>query len=118
MFVCELEVAGEGGKRGVDIGNWSDVRLFIGASSALLGAADETFESSDGKALADAGAAVDALVLASLKPDLLDNAAKISGNFDLTSEIASHPGFLRSDGHAFLKSGWIVGANFGADAVF
>ena len=56
--------------------------LLAVARGALLGAADHAFERGDRQALADAGAAIDALIFARLKSNLFDDFAEIFGNFD------------------------------------
>ncbi len=117
-FVFEFEFAGDGRERSVEIGDAADGVCFAGASGALLGAADQIFESGDRKTLADAGAFVNALVIARLERDFLDNFAKVIGNFDSEFVIAVDPGFLGGDGDTFLNGGGIVGANFGSDTVF
>ena len=65
------------GNGGVDVGDARGDARFAIARGALLGAADDGFQAGDGQALADAGALVDALVLASQKGDLLDDFAKV-----------------------------------------
>src|SRR6266849_347119 len=117
-FVFELQFAGDGGKRGINVGDTGDDGPFAGASGTLFGAADEAFQSCDGQTLADAGAAVHTLVLAGLEGDFFHNLAEIVRHIDLLAGIAAHPGFLRRDGHAFLDACGIVGANLCADAVF
>ena len=52
------------------------------AHGALFRAADDAFEARDRQALADAGALVDALVLARQKCNLLDDFADVVGNID------------------------------------
>src|SRR5208283_307156 len=83
-----------------------------------LGAADYAFESGDGQALADAGATVHAFIVAGLKGDFFDDLTQIWGDFDFSGGVPVEPGFLRSDGHAFLDSGGVVGADFRAHTVF
>src|SRR6266849_446900 len=117
-FVFEFHFSGDGGEGGVNVGDASDDGLFAVASCALLGAADEAFEGGDGKTLADAGAAVDALVFASLEGDFFHDLAEIGRDVDLLAGIAAHPGFLRRDSHTFFDAGGIVGANLRADTVF
>src|SRR6266851_2439167 len=117
-FVFEFHFSGDGGEGGVDVGDAGDDGLFAVASGALLGAADEAFECGDGKTLADAGAAVDALVFARLEGDFFHDLAKIVGHVDFLAGIAAHPGFLSGDGHSFFDAGGIVRANLGTDAVF
>src|SRR6267142_1849406 len=117
-FVFELHFPGNGGKRGVDIGDAGDDGFFTGAGGAVLGATDEAFHRGDGEALADSGAAVHALVLARLERNFFDDLAQVLRDFDLFPGVAGDPGFLRGDGHAFFDAGGVVRANFGADAVF
>src|SRR5216684_6090478 len=117
-FVFEFHFSGDGGEGGVNVGDASDDGLFAVASCALLGAADEAFEGGDGKTLADAGAAVDALVFASLEGDFFHDLAEIGRDVDLLAGIAAHPGFLRRDSHTFFDAGGIMRANLCADTVF
>src|SRR5712664_117590 len=117
-FVLELQFSSDGREGGVDVGDAGDHGFFAVASGALLGAADEAFQSRDRQTLADTRAAVDALVLASLKRDFFDDLAEIVRHFDFLAGIAPHPSLLRRDGHSFLDARGIMGANFRADAVF
>src|SRR5437879_5242978 len=117
-FVFEFHLAGDGGKGGVNVGDARDEGFFAIARGALLGAADETLQSRDGQALADAGAAIHALVLARLESDFFHHLPEIRWHFNLLAGIAAHPGFLRGDGHSFFDGSRVVRANFGADAVF
>src|SRR5882672_7503955 len=117
-FVFELHFSGDGGKRGVDIGDAGNDGLFAGAGGAMLGAADEAFHCGNGETLADSGAAVHALVFSGLERNFFDDLAQIQRDFDLLTGVAGDPGFLGGDGHAFFYSGGIVRANFGADTVF
>ncbi len=71
-FVFELEFAGDGRKGGVNIGDACDGSFFADAGGALLGVADYAFQRCDWQALADAGAAVHALVFTSLEGDFFD----------------------------------------------
>src|SRR5690242_15409990 len=116
-FVFEFELAGDGGQRRVDIGNTGDGAFFSRAGGALFSAAHDAFENGDGKALADAGALVHALVFARLEGDFFDKLAEIARNVDFASGIARSPSLLGGDGHAFFDAGGVVGANFGADAI-
>ncbi len=100
------------------IGDAGDDGFFAGAGGAMLGAADEAFHRGDGETLADAGAAVHALVLARLEGDFFDDLAQVMRDFDFLAGVAGDPGFLRRDGHAFLNGGRVMCMNFGADAVF
>src|SRR5712692_7451865 len=117
-FVFEFHFSCDGGEGGVDVSDAGDDGLFAVASGALLGAADEAFECGDGETLADAGAAVHALVLARLEGDFFYNLAEILGHVDFLAGIAAHPCFLSGDGHSFFDAGGIVRANLGADAFF
>src|SRR5260370_27124016 len=110
-FVFEFQLAGNGREGGVDVGDTGDDVFFAVASGALLGAADEAFQSRDRQTLADTRAAVDALVLASLKRDFFDDLAEIMRYFDFLAGITAHPGLLRGDFHSFLNAGWIVRSN-------
>src|SRR6266481_844818 len=117
-FVFELHFSGDGGERSIDIGDAGDDGFFAGAGGAMLGATDEAFHRGDGETLADAGAAVHALVLARLEGDFFDDLAQVMRDFDFFAGVAGDPGFLRGDGHAFFYGGGIVRANFCADTVF
>src|SRR5712664_4983339 len=117
-FVFKFHFSSDGGERGIDISDASDDGFFAGAGGAMLGAADEAFHRGDGETLADAGAAVHALVLARLEGDFFDDLAQVMRDFDFFAGVAGDPGFLRGDGHAFLDGGRVMRTNFGADAVF
>src|SRR5438105_120069 len=117
-LVFELHLAGDGGKGGVNVGDARDDSFVTVPRGALLGAANETFQSRDGQALADAGAAVHALVFARLESDFFHHLPEIRWHVNLLSGIAAYPGFLRGDGHSFLDGCGVVRANFGANAVF
>src|SRR5260370_22736905 len=69
-FVFELHFAGDGGGGGLNIGNARRDSFVAIARRTLLGAADETFQRRDGKALADAGAAVHALFVARVENNI------------------------------------------------
>src|SRR5262249_35863654 len=116
-LVFEFELAGDGRKRSVDVGDSCDGGVFSRACRALLAAADDAFENGEWQALGDAGALVDAVVVAGLEGNFFDELAEISGDVDGAAGIAGDPGFLLGDGHAFGDGGWIVRANFSADAV-
>src|SRR5712664_3197767 len=117
-FVFELHFSGDGGERSIDIGDAGDDGFFAGAGGAMLGAADEAFQSGDGETLADSGTAVHALVFARLERNFFDDLAQVMRDFDFLAGVAGDPGFLRGNGHAFFDAGGVVRANFGADAVF
>src|SRR2546429_9749408 len=117
-LVFELHLAGDGGKGGVNVGDARDDGVFAVARRSLFGAADETLQSRDGQALADAGAAIHALVLARLESDFFHHLPKVRWHVNLLSGIAAYPGFLRGDGHSFLDGCGVVRANFGANPVF
>src|SRR5256886_8591630 len=116
-FVFEFHLAGDGGKGRVNIGDARDHGFLAVARGALLGAADEALQSGDRQTLADARAAVHALVFARLKSDLFHDLAEIRRHVDLLAGIAPYPGFLRRDGHSFFDGGGIMRANFRTDAV-
>src|SRR5712691_8657613 len=117
-FVFELQFARNGGKRGVDVGDAGDDSLFTIASGALLGAADQAFQSGDRQTLADSGAAVDALVFPSLEGDFFNDLAEIVRDINFFATVAAYPGFLSRDGHSFFDASGIMCANFRADTVF
>ena len=74
-FVFEFELAGDGGQGGVDVDDARHGGIVLAPQGAALGVRDHVFEHRDGQALADAGALVDALVLAGEEGDLLDDSA-------------------------------------------
>ncbi len=117
-FVFELELAGDGGECGINIRYASGGVLFTDARRTLLGVANDAFQGGDREALAHTGAAIHALVFARLEGDFLDNFAQVGGQIDFASGVAADPGFLLRDGHAFFEGGWVVRADFRADAVF
>src|SRR5271163_2212207 len=121
-LIFKFHFAGDGGQRRINVGDAGDGMGFSRPCSALLGAADDAFERGNRQALANARAAIDALIFARLKRNLLDDVPQILGHFDLASAVramlARHPRFLRGDGHAFGHAARIVRANFRADAVF
>src|SRR5580704_18572311 len=117
-FIFEFHFSGDGRHGRVDISDAGDGMRFASASSALFGRADDTFESGDRQALADAGAAIDALVFTSLESNFFDDFAKVIRNFQFYAGGSIYPSFLAGDGHTLLEGGRIVGANFRADAIF
>src|SRR6266478_990524 len=117
-FVFQFELAGDGRKSGVNIGDARDRIFFADTGGALLGIANDAFQRGDWEALAYSRTAVDALVFAGLEGDFLDDFSQVAGDVDFASGIPSDPCFLLSDGHAFFEGRWIMGANFRADAVF
>ena len=76
-FVFQLEFSGHRRNRGVYIGDARDDGGIAAAHGALLGAAQHIFQRADGQALADAGAAIHALVFARLKRDFLHDFANV-----------------------------------------
>src|SRR5271163_4540128 len=116
-FILQLEFPGHGWYGSVHIGDARDDGRIAVAHGALFGAAEHVFQRADGQALADAGAAVHALILARLKSHFFDDFADVLRHFHAFLLLALGPGFLRGDGHAFGNRRGIVGANFGADAV-
>ena len=87
------------------------------ADSAPLGIGDDVLHAGNRKPLADAGALVDPLVLAGGEGDAFHHLAQELGHHQLVA-VALAPGFLCSDGHAFIDGRRIMSANFRADAVF
>ena len=67
--------------------------------------------------MGDAGTLVDFFVFAGGEGDLLDDLADVVGDFDVGGG-AGGPGFLGGDGEALFDGLGVVGADFGADAVF
>src|SRR6266436_5212077 len=117
-FIFELHFSGDGGERGIDIGDAGDDGFFAGAGGAMLSAADEAFHRGDRETLANPGTAVHTFVFACLEGNFLDDLAQVLRDFDLFAGVAGNPGFLGGDGHAFFNGGRVMRANFGADAVF
>src|ERR1035437_5797352 len=93
-LVFQFEFAGDGGEGGVDIGDARDGGIVLAPEGAALGVRDRVFEDGDGEALADAGALIDALVLAGEEGQLFDHAADVTGHADLDGRGAAEPGFL------------------------
>src|ERR1035437_8487013 len=116
-LVFQLEFAGDGGQGGVDVGDARDGGVVPAAEGAALGVRDHVFEDGDGESLADAGALVDALVLAGEEGQLFDHAADVIGHTDLNGRGAAEPGFLPGDGDALFEDRGVVGADLAADAV-
>src|SRR6266481_2572954 len=117
-FVFQFELAGDGRKSGVNIGDARNGIFLTDAGGTLLGVANHAFQRRDWQALAYARTAVDALVFTGLEGDFLDDFAQVAGDVDFASGIAADPGFLLSDDHAFFEGRGVMGANFRADAVF
>src|SRR6185437_45281 len=117
-FIFQLEFAGHRRNGGVDIGDARDGRGIAAADGALLGAAEHVFDRADRQALAYAGAAVNSLILARLKGDLLDDFADVIGDFGAALGVALRPRLLAGDRHRLGNGGGIVRANLRADAVF
>src|SRR5260221_11227885 len=72
-FVFQFELAGDGRKSGVNIGDARDGSFFAGTGGALVGVANHAFQRRDWQALAYARTAVHALVFTSLEGDFFDN---------------------------------------------
>src|SRR5580704_8265561 len=117
-FIFEFHFSGDGRHGRVDISDASNGMGLASASSALFGRADDALQSGDRQALADAGAAIDALVFASLEGNFFDDFAKVIRNFQFYAGRSIHPGFLVGDGHTLLEGRGIVGADFSANAIF
>src|ERR1035437_4366193 len=116
-LVFQFQFAGDGGEGGVDVGDARDGGIVPAAEGAALGVRDHVFEDGDGEALADAGALVDALVLAGEEGQLFDHAADVIRHADLDGRGAAEPGFLLGDGDALFEDNGVVGADLAADAV-
>ena len=80
-FIFQFEFAGDGGEGSVEIGDAGHSELFTSAGRALLGTADDILQRGDGKALADTGTLIDALVFAGLECNFLNDFTKIIGHF-------------------------------------
>ncbi len=90
---------------------------------AAFGVGDDELHGGDGQALRDAGALVDLFVFARGEGDLLDDLADVVGYLDGLNGVvagvgACGPGFLLGDGDGVFDGLRVVGADFGADAVF
>ena len=117
-FVSEFELSSHRGNSRINVRDAGDSERFLVANGALFGAAGHIFESADGQALADAAAAIHALIFAREKRNLFDHFRNVMWNDYLAASLAIDPRFLRCDGHALAHGGWIVSSNFGADTVF
>ena len=87
------------------------------------GVGEDELHGGDGEALGDAGTLVDFFVLAGGEGDGFDDLADVVRDLDLLDRLigcvrAGRPGFLLGDGDAFVDGLGVVGADFGADAVF
>src|SRR5271170_2960191 len=80
-LIFQLKFPGHGWYGSVHIGNARDDGRIAVAHGALFGAAEHVFQRADGQALADAGAAVHALILARLKCHFLDDFANVLWHF-------------------------------------
>src|SRR5580658_520163 len=117
-FIFQFEFTGHGWYGSVHIGNARDDGRIAAAHGALFRAAQHIFQRADGQALADAGAAVHALILARLKRYFFDNFANVLRHFHAFLLLARGPRLLRGDGHALGDRRGIMRANFRAYAVF
>ena len=115
-LVFELELAGNGRQRRIDVGDARRDDRLVGADGAPLGARDHVLEQRDRQPLADAGALVDLLVLPRLERDFLDHLADERRDLDRAA-AALEPRFLRRDRHRILAGGGVVRPDLGADAV-
>src|ERR1035438_6287323 len=116
-LVFQFELAGDGGKGGVNVGDARHGGIVLALQGASLGVGYHVFEHGDGEALADAGALVDALIFARQEGQLFHHAADVIGHADFDGRRPIEPGFLLRDGDALLQHGGIVGADLAADAV-
>ena len=94
-LVLELDLAGDRGQRGVDVG---DARHDLGVArddGAPLGVGDDVLHHRDRHALRHAGALVDAPVGARLERDALDDLGDEVGNAH-GAAVARRPRFLAS----------------------
>src|SRR5580704_11559612 len=117
-FVFELELPGHSRNRGVNVGDPCHRICIATLNSALLCAAEYILKRANRKTLADARAAIHALVITSLERDFLHHLANVLRNFHTARAIALRPRFLRCNGHAFGNARGVVRANFRTDAVF
>src|SRR5947207_113941 len=117
-FVFELQLAGDGGKRGVDIQNARHRHWLVRFESTPFGIRDDVFQNRDRQALRDAGALVDALVLARQERELLHHFANVVWHAHFDRRWPFEPGFLRGDGDALFEHRGVMRADLAADAVF
>ena len=96
-FVLQFEFSCHCGDGGIHVGNFGDGKMLAVADGTLLGAAQYIFKPADGQALADAGAAIDALVITGVKRDFFDDLTEIFRSFEPAISVASGPRFLRSE---------------------
>ena len=116
-LIFKLDLAGDGGKRGIDVKHARHRHRFARHHRAAFGVGAHVFERRNRQPLTDAGTLVDALVISSRKRNLLDHFADVIGDVQLGRRLAIGPGFLPCDVDAVLDGRGIVGANFAADAV-
>src|SRR5207302_3930377 len=92
-FVFELELTGDGGERGVDVGHARDHRFLLRGDGAPLRARHDVLEDADRQPLRHTGAAVHPLVLAGLERHALDQLRDKGRELD-GAPIALQPGLL------------------------
>jgi hypothetical protein len=114
-LVFELELAGERGQGGVDVGYPRHDHGLLAQDGPPLRVRDRVLEGGDGQALADPAALVDLLVAAGGEGDALRHLADVAGHAQLPAAV--RPGLLLRDGHALLDGGRVVRADLAADAV-
>src|SRR5215813_11831498 len=126
-LVFELDLAGDGRDRGVNVADARGDQGLAVKQGAALGVRRDALHDGYRQALADAGAFIDAFVLARDERDLFDDFA--DGLRDQKSQlvmirvvaviaVAVRPRLLPSDLDSFLDRGRIMCLNLGADAVF
>src|ERR1035438_7542569 len=116
-LVFQFELAGDGGERGVNVGDARHGGIVPALQGAALGVGYHVFEHGNGEALADAGALVDALVFARQEGQLFHHAADVIGHADFDGRRPIEPGFLLRDGDALLPHGGIVGGELVGDVL-
>ncbi len=115
-LVLELQLAGDRGQRGVDVGDAGDHRLFLRGDGAPLGIGHDVFQYADREALGNARTAVHPLVLARLEGHALDQLGDEVGQLD-RPPAALEPGFLARDRRAQFHRVGVVGDDLRSDAV-
>src|SRR5262245_35751007 len=73
-FIFQLELAGDRRQRRVDVADPRDGAALASQQAAALGVGDDVLDDGNRQPLADARAAIDALIAARLESDLLDGA--------------------------------------------
>ena len=100
-LVFQLELAGNGGKRGIDVGNSGYDLGFTGDQRAALRVGDDILQHADRETLRHTGPAVDAFVSARLEGNALDDLGDELRHTKRRS-VSIGPRFLARDFHPEL----------------